>query len=268
MNDIDFLITGINRVIQRKSTPSWHINKPHCEKEYNIVIALEGKARYIINNKEININKNDIVLFSPEITRKGHADKLNPWKFITINFNMEFNKFGENLFKKDYILFENSGAIIRSKFHDIAYIWEGKSLLYSVKCKTILSDILYELIRASMPQNNIPHAERLEAARTYIQANFREKINIEELAKRMELSPSYFRKLFTAAYNQSPKQYITNLRINTAYDLLNSGEVTISEAAFLSGFDDIYYFSTLFKKQTGHTPSKILHSNKSQKENV
>jgi len=257
MNDIDFLITKINRVIHRKPSSNWRNETIFYESEYNIVIALEGKAKYIIDSKELTVKKNDILVFPPGIARAGYSDKQNPWEFITINFNLELNGGGKEFFDKGYLLFENAGASIRSRFLDIAYLWEGKNALYSVKCRNLISDILYELIRKSLPHNRIPHAEKLEAARTYIQANFRDKINVEDLAERMGLSASYFRKLFTKAYGQSPQQYLISLRINTAYDLLVSGEVNVSEAASLSGFDDIYYFSTLFKKQIGMPPSKV-----------
>ena len=170
---------------------------------------------------------------------------------------MKLNKAGESYFDRNYILYKNAGLSIRSKFLDTAYVWEGKEPLYSVKCRFLLYEIIYELIRTSLPQNTEAHAEKLEAARTYIQANFREKINVEQLAEKMGLSVSYFRKLFTKVYGQSPQQYLISLRINTAYDLLASGEVNVSEAASLSGFDDIYYFSTLFKKQKGVSPSKV-----------
>lgn len=261
MNDIDFIITRLNRVIRRKPNLHWHNNRLFYESEYNMVIVLGGKSRYIINSEEILLKKNDVIIFPPGIVRAGYADKIDPWEFITINFNLELNENGKEFFDKEYLLFSNTGTSILGKFLDIAYLWEGKNPLFAVKCKALISDILYELIRNSLPHSKILHSEKLEAARTYIQANFREKLSIEALAERMELSVSYFRKLFTRAYGQSPQQYIMSLRINTAYDLLESGEVNVSEAAILSGFDDIYYFSTLFKKQTGLSPSHVLHKN-------
>lgn len=257
MNDIDFLVTKINRVIHRKPCPTWHNDRLFYEDEYNIVVVLEGKAKYIIDSKEIHVKKNDIVIFPPGVERAGYADKISPWEFITINFNLELDNSGKEFFKSDYILFENAGLSIRSRFLDTAYIWEGKNPLYSVKCRSLVTDIIYELIRTTLPHNYVPHTEQLESARTYIQANFREKISIDALSKKIGLSVSYFRKLFTMAYGQSPQQYIITLRINTAYDLLVSGEVSVGEAALLSGFEDIYYFSSLFKKQIGMSPSKV-----------
>ena len=257
MYDIDFIITRLNRVIRRKPNLHWHNSRLYYESEYNMVIVLGGKAKYIINSEEIYLKKNDVIIFPPGIVRAGYTDKSDPWEFITINFNLELNEDGKEFFDKKYLLFNNIGTNIHDKFLSIAYLWEGKNPLFAVKCKALIFDILYELIRSFLPHSKMPHSEELEAVRTYIQANFREKLSIEALAERMELSVSYFRKLFTRAYGQSPQQYIISLRINTAYDLLESGEANVSEAAILSGFEDIYYFSTLFKKQTGLSPSQV-----------
>ena len=49
-----------------------------------------------------------------------------------------------------------------------------------------------------------------------------------------------------------------DLRIENARDLLLSGEVNVTEAAHLSGFNDIYYFSSLFKRKTGYSPIQLL----------
>ena len=108
----------------------------------------------------------------------------------------------------------------------------------------------------------MPHYKKLAEARAYIQAHFRQDVNVAMLAEQFGLSASYFRKLFKEAYGMAPMQYITALRINTAQDLILSGEVNITEAALLSGFDDIYYFSTLFKKQTGLSPSRYLKAHR------
>lgn len=258
MNDIDFSVVTLNHVIKRKTNYQWHIDRLLYKKEFNMVIALEGKAKYIIDSQEIYVKKNDILIFPPGIMRAGYTDKSDPWEFITITFNLELNSEAADFFNKRYVIFENQGAPFRSKFLDIAYLWEGKSSLYAIKCKSLILDILYELIGNSLPHKRVAHAEKLEASRTYIQANYRNKISIDSLAQRIGLSVSYFRKIFTEAYGQSPQKYIISLRINTAYDLLKSGEVNVSEAASLSGFDDIYYFSTLFKKHIGISPSGIL----------
>ena len=109
-----------------------------------------------------------------------------------------------------------------------------------------------------MSCQKVPHIKRLEKARNTIQENFRQDLSVEKLAESIGMSVSYFRRLFHEAYGCAPMQYIINLRIENARDLLLSGEVNVTEAARLSGFEDIYYFSTLFKRKTGSTPMELL----------
>lgn len=258
MTDIDFTVERVNTVVRRSCDTSW-LRKDLCFPENFIaVIALKGEALYNISGETIRMKKNDVVLFAPGTVRSGLSDIYNPWEFISVNFDMKFSDAACRFFSKPYVLFHDSTDIVRSLFVDIAYSWEGKKPLFNIKCKSLISSVLYELISSSIFQNSVPHLRRLEAARTYIQANFKQEINVEELASRLDLSISYFRKLFKEAYGISPMQYIISLRINSARDLLLSGDVNVTEAARLSGFDDIYYFSKLFKKNTGVSPISLI----------
>ena len=66
-----------------------------------------------------------------------------------------------------------------------------------------------------------------------------------------EMSTSYFRALFK-------QQFHNRLKITKACDLLRSGTCNVTEAAYATGFGDVYYFSRLFKKTTGRSPSQHL----------
>ncbi|MNG23858.1 HTH-type transcriptional activator RhaS [compost metagenome] len=59
----------------------------------------------------------------------------------------------------------------------------------------------------------------------------------------------------------SVKEYINRMKINNAENILLSGEFSVKEAAYKCGFEDIYYFSKLFKKIKGFPPSRILIEN-------
>ena len=99
--------------------------------------------------------------------------------------------------------------------------------------------------------------ELLTPALEYIQQEFsRTKIKISDLAALCGISESYFRRIFYSSMGCSPIQYIRNLRLNCAKNLLQSGMYTVSAAAALSGFQDDCYFSREFKKSAGVSPSE------------
>ena len=258
MEHSDFLIHEISRIIKRPKSAAWHIENLRYEKDWVLAIALDGEVIYHINGRKYTAEKNDVVLFPPNIIKSGLTNPENPWSFVSILFRMETNPAARAYFDRPVLIWKNGGLSLRRQFLDAAKAWTGKNPLYQTRCRILTTEILYQLLLSDMPYQKVPHIQKLEKARNFIQENFRREISVEDLAETADMSVSYFRRLFHEAYGCSPMQYITKLRIENAKDLLLSGEVNVTEAASLSGFEDIYYFSTLFKKKTGVAPTQML----------
>lgn len=89
-----------------------------------------------------------------------------------------------------------------------------------------------------------------------IEKTYLENIPISELAEACHVSENTFRSLFRKKYKTSPVQYRNRLRIARARELLSEGSCTVAEAAWESGFDNIGYFSRLYKRTVGESPSE------------
>lgn len=85
----------------------------------------------------------------------------------------------------------------------------------------------------------------------HLYANFR----IEQLAKLCHMSLSSFKRAFKKEFNDSPQNYILSKKLEKAKELLVITELPVGQIAYDSGFDDPLYFSRLFKKRTGTSPS-------------
>lgn len=96
----------------------------------------------------------------------------------------------------------------------------------------------------------------------YIHAHFREKIDVDELAKMENMSGTAFRNAFKRHTGISANEYIIAQRLSNACRLLKQTDMSISEAAGESGYRDQYYFSRLFKRKMGISP--IKYRNQSQ----
>lgn len=92
---------------------------------------------------------------------------------------------------------------------------------------------------------------------SYIHGNFRDPgIHISVVCKNAGISATYLRTLFQQSYGKSPTQYITELRLEYARNLLSCG-ISVESAAQQSGFPDSKYFARVVKKHFGCTPSQL-----------
>lgn len=96
----------------------------------------------------------------------------------------------------------------------------------------------------------------MEAAITYFTENYNSDINIEEYARSRGMSVSWFIRNFKKYTGSTPMQYIVSIRINNAQVLLETTNYAINEISRSIGYDNQLYFSRLFHKLKGYSPSQ------------
>lgn len=83
-------------------------------------------------------------------------------------------------------------------------------------------------------------------------------LNIHKLHNLCDISDTYFRQIFVSKFGTTPQKYITSRRLSHAKSIIDSGDFhTISEVAASVGFSDPLYFSKVFKKMYGVSPSDL-----------
>lgn len=95
----------------------------------------------------------------------------------------------------------------------------------------------------------------LKEAQAYVDDYFRDAITLEDVAAHIGLSPQYLSKLFKQTAGQTFIDYVTQLRIHEAERLLKSTHLSHKQICFEVGYHDPNYFSRVFKKITGQSPS-------------
>lgn len=98
---------------------------------------------------------------------------------------------------------------------------------------------------------------KIDKARLIIREQINQPVSPEEIAASLNMSYTWFRRMFKNYTGLAPAQYITQLKIQKAKELLSVTNKTVKEIAFELGFESIDYFSTQFKKQTGQTPTQF-----------
>ena len=97
--------------------------------------------------------------------------------------------------------------------------------------------------------------EIISAAKSYVSSHYQEPIRLEDVAREVFLSPSYFSTLFKKETSENFVDYVTAYRMEQAKQLLRSTNVSVAEVGTSVGIPDGRYFSRLFTKTVGLKPS-------------
>lgn len=113
---------------------------------------------------------------------------------------------------------------------------------------------------APMSQEESQESLRLSAAskkiRTYIENHYQEDLSLQDLAGAMEYSDAYFCKIFKQCFDKSFIMYLSEFRVEKAKELLADTMVNIKDVSSYVGYRDSNYFTKVFKRITGATPSE------------
>ncbi len=126
----------------------------------------------------------------------------------------------------------------------------------AISSKSALLDYamgLFDLQQVKL-QENIDSEDIMVRVQKYIQDNYRDNIDRNDVAAVAFVTPNYLSKLFKSHMNMNLREYINQLRVEEAKRLLLSTPMSVSEIASYVGYYNISYFSTIFHKLVGVSP--------------
>lgn len=122
-----------------------------------------------------------------------------------------------------------------------------------------LKRLIGPALRKPMVSSHVIKAKRIMDTR------FDESINLSEMASSLYISADYLRQVFKEAYGESPLHYLIKRRVEFACEMLKMTEKPIQEIANASGIGNPYYFSRIFKKIKGLSPTEFRIGHKAKK---
>jgi two-component system response regulator YesN len=137
-----------------------------------------------------------------------------------------------------------------------------ESILSDVRSVEELREQAYKIIsiglafRDSHP--NGQHSHLIHQAKEYMEHHYANaELSLNEVAARANLSASHFSAVFSQETGQTFKEYLTEVRIKKAKELLRMTALRSAEIAYQVGYNDPHYFSSVFKKHTGLSPMEF-----------
>ncbi|MCM0649358.1 AraC family transcriptional regulator [Clostridium swellfunianum] len=223
---------------------------------YLFMYIKSGNGFISYDNKVFTAKANDVVLLN---CNKPHGYSTENWETLWIHFdgnmssqyfNLIYDSFGCIFSLRDNTLIQKNLSIIINSFISNKDINEP---LISCYIQRMLTE-LFQLHLSNNADGLDNSSSPIALATSYIQENFKNKIILEEVASKVNLSVFYFSRLFKKEMGYSPYEYILMTRINEAKKLLKGSTLLVKEVAFATGFSSESSFVTSFKKHTKLTP--------------
>lgn len=256
MNIFEFSGLEIRSVVkvENKQTGSQYIQYNKFIDFYQLIYVLNGKAEVVFDDTVI-INNPGTIVFLPKGQCKEYCAKiLDDETCIGIFFDADF-KATPTLVSEML----NKNANLSVLFEKMCRIWLRKEVGYYNKCMSLFYSIMAEIelsMSKYMPSNK---GKKIDCAVEYIQEHYTDSnFRYDKLHILCGISYTYFKQLFEERFFMTPSEYVSNLKIQHACELLISKLFSVSEVAGLCGFLDISYFSKVFKKQMGICPSEYM----------
>lgn len=128
-----------------------------------------------------------------------------------------------------------------------------------ISLKLASGSILLGLLRTDLIKTDSVSLGRETAKYVYeailfIRRNYMDEITAESMARRLNISYSYFSRIFKKVTGKSFNEYLNDVRISRAEHILLASDKSISETALACGYNDVSYFIKVFHKHKGHSP--------------
>ena len=107
----------------------------------------------------------------------------------------------------------------------------------------------------------LERSEAIRSAVIHVDHHFQEPLRVEDMARRVSLTPAYFSRLFHKVTGMTFVDYLTQRRIAEAKELLKSTTMRVIDVAFAVGYGDQSYFGRRFRQITGQTPTTFRRDN-------
>lgn len=255
------LVVSSCGVYQVFSGPTVFTERPEGRNDWQLLYVESGEVSLVLNNKTQIVKKGSIILFKPHQPQYYYYHKSNKPIIYWVHFSgrdadkiLKHYKINptENVFYIGVCL--NLPTLFRQIINELQLRNEKYEEMTVYKFYEILLYINRALDNSSIKDNDT--STLIKSAKLYFNENYNQDINIQSYASSLNMTTCWFIQKFKELTGVTPTQYILKIRLTTAQNLLRHSKYNVSETAAAVGYTNTFYFSRLFTKHVGVSPSE------------
>ncbi|MDF2922743.1 MAG: hypothetical protein K0R57_1657 [Paenibacillaceae bacterium] len=267
-------------------TPDNFMPKPHMHDHFQICYVRKGSCKNRIGAREAALVEGDLfsippflehqitlipntavelvqIDFMPQFINESMSDLSNMEGFVDFAYLQPLMEGGSkaipklNLSMFNQLMLEQIIAVIEKELQT-----RDEGFMLSIRAQLLMLLIISGREYRSFLQGKteqsalMTHRKSFHDTVEYIRQHYADELTLEDMAVRALMAPTYFSSMFKLMVGRTFKEYIIELRIRKAMELLAVSDRNITEIHLQVGFNNLSYFIRVFKQHTGLTPSQ------------
>lgn len=235
--------------------------------DYHFVIFHTTPPSLKMGGKEVRFKKGSFICIEPDIEVEVNPIQSNgEVKFISICVKRDyFEKIAAQVLNLQKIEFRKDDNSFSHQILNLIELWIKEITDFGENCplmlKSLETQLVIQLIRDSFAEYllsgriNFTNNDYIDQSIRYMHKYYSSNITINEICNTIFISSCHFQRIFKKHMNQTPYNYLMEIRVDKAKEKLEIDTTSIEEIARLCGFVSTAHFSTVFKRIEGVSPS-------------
>lgn len=228
---------------------------PYIFESAGLLIPLQGKSTVQLNGVPYCVEPGTILHVAKGTKLIGENLTKDAAQLACILFHHdETHSASQEHFKLEVA----NPTILNQIIEQLKHYDEQPLMVAALKCQATFYVLLEKIIEGMRKSSEIDSC--LDEILTYIHQHYKESLSVTEIANCFDIERRHLAYIFKRHTGMSPLNYLTEYRIGIAKELLRQQHYPIMKVAELVGFEDNLYFSRIFKKRTGYSPTAYRDS--------
>ena len=257
------------KILPRTLGGEYIFTKYHFHDGIEILRIIDGRATAVINNRKYNVSSGDVLVINPYEPHGLYLESADSYFsrscvifkprdiFLTGKCDTVFDR----LRSLKFINYIPSGTLLASCVDGIVSIAEKQSVSAAVEEISALFNLYSVAIKeGALSESELSYrSDFVTKISDYVEVGLLKPISTESAAEYCKYSKEHFCRLFKASFGTTFKDYLTSCRITYAKNKIDSGEFgSVAEVSAASGFANPNYFSSMFLRHMGTSPSEYI----------
>lgn len=254
-----------------QSTRAWSMPKMHSHTRHELYFLISGQRRYFVGDTIYDVQPGDLVLIP--VDRLHRTVDTGHYERYVLYFSAEECRLFTDMVGAQTLQKLLESGCLRFSVQSAQRIEKDLQALYRELSENrpyrngvslhLLHDILLEALRYGVPKDSCrgENTGKIQTVARYISENYEKEITLKVAAELACMEHTYFSKQFKALTGFCFQEYLTQVRLVAAQQLLVSSDLSMAEVAERCGFGGGNYFGDVFRKYRGMSPSAYRKAN-------